>query len=101
MKKLQELEMSSNAPVEPVIVAEPPDKPPRFLSELKKQVDLGEGDTAHFEAKIEPTNALVEWFRNGKPIVTGSRIRSVNDFGYVMLEINGVTAEDSGKYQVL
>ncbi|XP_055338080.1 LOW QUALITY PROTEIN: titin-like [Paramacrobiotus metropolitanus] len=98
LQKVQELEQQMQSAHIPAFVPEQPDVPPRFISQLDRQVELQEGDMAHFEAKIEPTNALVEWYRNGRPIVTGSRIRSINDFGFVVLEINGVTAEDSGQY---
>lgn len=86
----------SNQPL-PDTTVEQPDELPRFTSQLTHRVELNEGETAHFEARIEPRNAMVEWMRNGRPIVTGSRIRSINDFGFVVLDINGVTVEDSGE----
>lgn len=72
LRKLQELEQQMESSHIPAFI--PPDLPdiaPRFISQLEHRVELVEGDMAHFEARIEPTNALVEWFRNGKPIVTG------------------------------
>ena len=40
----------------------------------------------------------VEWFFNGKPLKTGSRIRNFCDFGFVILEISPIYPEDSGEY---
>jgi titin len=98
LRKLQELEQSMDSQHLHPVMVDQPDELPRFTSQLNHHVDLSEGDVAHFEARIEPTSALVEWFRNGRPIVTGSRIRNINDFGFVMLEINGVTPNDTGTY---
>jgi hypothetical protein len=40
----------------------------------------------------------VEWFHNGKPLSAGSRIKTINDFGFVILEVAGVYQRDSGLY---
>lgn len=74
LRKVQELEQYMLDSHIPAVVPDQPDVEPRFTSQLEHQVNLVEGDMAHFEARIEPTNALVEWFRNGRPIVTGTRI---------------------------
>ena len=98
LRKLQELEQSMDSQHIQPVIQDKPEELPRFTSQLNHQVDLNEGDSAHFEARIEPTSATVEWFRNGRPIVTGSRIRNINDFGFVVLDINGVTPNDTGTY---
>ena len=39
-------------------------------------VDVGEGETAFFDCKVEPKNdphLRVEWFRNGVQVQTGHR----------------------------
>src|SRR5699024_3710159 len=41
----------------------------------------------------------VEWFIDGKPFTTGSRFRTISDFGYVVLEIIEAYARDSGEYR--
>lgn len=74
---------------------------PRFLSKLKPQEGLREGNNAHFECKLEPvadSNLKVEWFKNGKPVTVGHRFRPIHDFGYVALDIIGLISEDSGVY---
>ena len=35
---------------------------------------------------------------NGKPLKTGSRVKTINDFGFVVLEIWPTYPEDSGEY---
>ncbi|KIH49967.1 immunoglobulin I-set domain protein, partial [Ancylostoma duodenale] len=40
----------------------------------------------------------VQWFLNGRPLKTGSRVKTINDFGFVVLEISPVYPEDSGEY---
>lgn len=42
----------------------------------------------------------VEWFFNGKPITIGSRFKTYFDFGFVALDVIGVTSLDSGEYTV-
>jgi len=36
---------------------------------------------------------------NNKPLDISSRIRSINDFGFIILEISSVLPEDSGTYR--
>lgn len=40
----------------------------------------------------------VEWFHNGKALSAGSRIKTINDFGFVILEVAGTYLRDSGLY---
>ena len=76
------------------------DAPPEFLSPLEDLV-LAENSLAHFETRLTPINdpsMRVEWFHNGKPISSGSRIKTINDFGFVILEVANVMSRDSGNY---
>merc|ERR1719211_15130 len=76
------------------------DAPPEFLSPLEDLV-LPENSLAHFETRLTPINdpsMRVEWFHNGKPISSGSRIKTINDFGFVILEVANVMSRDSGNY---
>lgn len=41
----------------------------------------------------------VEWYHNGKALWSGSRIKTINDFGFVILEIAGCYQRDGGLYQ--
>lgn len=76
-------------------------QPPKFLSHAKDNLDKNEGESAHFECRLEPVgdpNLKVEWFHNGVPIQTGSRIKTINDFGFVVLDIDWLFGRDSGEY---
>lgn len=49
-------------------------QPPKFTVQLNGPSDLLEGQSAHYECRIEPypdTNLKVEWFFNGQPLQTG------------------------------
>lgn len=55
----------------------------------------------HLEARVEPAadeKLRVEWYKNGKTLVSGTRIRSTCDFGLVSLDIVTVRPDDSGIY---
>jgi len=75
-------------------------QPPDFLSPLSDQM-LAENSLAHFETRLTPINdpsMKVEWFHNGKALSAGSRIKTINDFGFVILEVANVMTRDSGSY---
>ena len=62
---------------------------------------MDESKTVHFEARVEPKDdpkLKIEWFRDGKPLATGSRYKSVFEFGFVSLDISQFYPEDSGVY---
>jgi hypothetical protein len=40
----------------------------------------------------------VAWLLNGKPVIATSRVTTLNEFGYAVLEINPVTVFDHGEY---
>ncbi|GIY11090.1 titin, partial [Caerostris extrusa] len=74
---------------------------PRFTVPLENVTDLREGENAHLEARLIPTDdpdLRVEWFKNSKALKAGTRIRTINDFGFVVLEISPIYPEDSGLY---
>ncbi|XP_018334860.1 titin [Agrilus planipennis] len=75
--------------------------PPRFIVEIKDNIDVPEGGPIHFDCKVEPTNdstMRIEWFHNGKPFATGSRVHQINDFGFISLDIDYSYARDAGEY---
>ncbi|KAL1117095.1 hypothetical protein AAG570_004423, partial [Ranatra chinensis] len=77
---------------------------PRFLGPLKGTTKIVEGQRAHFEARVEPlsdTTMKIEWYFNGKVIMSANRIQTYHDFGYVALDIVSVRSEDSGTYTVV
>ena len=76
--------------------------PPKFVTQVASKIEIAEGQSAHFEARLTPTedpNMKVEWFKNGEPLATGHRYRTFNDFGIVILDILYCYAEDSGTYE--
>lgn len=76
------------------------DQPPEFLNDLE-DLALPENALAHFETRLVPINdpsMRVEWYHNGKQLSAGSRIKTINDFGFVILEVANVLSRDSGNY---
>merc|ERR1719422_1026104 len=76
--------------------------PPKFVTQVASKIDIAEGQSAHFEARLTPIedpNLKVEWFKDGKPLPTGHRFRTFHDFGIVILDILYCYAEDSGTYE--
>lgn len=76
-------------------------QPPHFTVNLMGPTNLKEGQSAHYECRIEPypdPNLKVEWFCNGQPLQTGHRFRTTSDFGFAALDILTVYPADSGEY---
>lgn len=69
------------------------------LTQLQ-DLDLAENSVAHFEAKVSPVDShtKIEWFHNGRAVSHSNRIKMINDFGFCILEITGVSSRDSGVY---
>lgn len=98
-EKMRELE--SRRKVARLEVEEKPITAPRFVTELQGVTSLNEGQSAHFEAQLEPTHdprLRVEFLHNGKVLQQASRIHTVCDFGYVALDIGQLVASDAGEY---
>ena len=75
-------------------------KKPEFLTPLQDLL-LAENSLAHFETRLTPINdpsMRVEWYLNGQQLSSGSRIKTINDFGFVILEVANVMTRDSGTY---
>lgn len=74
---------------------------PHFVTQMDSISDLNEGQSAHFECRLEPVgdpNLRIEWYHNGKPLQPSSRIKLLSDFGLVVMDISYVHSEDSGEY---
>lgn len=74
---------------------------PKFTTHIKDIVGLKDGQAAHFECTVIPTNdpnLKIEWFHNGQPILHSSRIKMVSDFGFVVMDISYIQNHDSGEY---
>lgn len=64
-------------------------------------VDIPEGGPVHFDCRVEPvgdSTLRIDWFHNGRPFATGSRVHMLNDFGFVVLDMDYTYARDSGEY---
>ena len=75
--------------------------PPVFKTTLQSPEPVSEGQNIHLEARLEPIgdpSMRVEWFFNGRPLTIGSRFKTYNDFGFIALDIMGVTPQDQGQY---
>lgn len=73
---------------------------PTFTTSLKN-IDIKEGQRAHFECRLIPVSdptMKVEWFHNNVPVKSGSRFTETNNFGFVALDIMYSYPEDSGTY---
>lgn len=82
------------------VVEEVTKQAPTFTTSLKN-IDIKEGQRAHFECRLIPVSdptMKVEWFHNNMPIKSGSRFTETNSFGFVALDIMHSHPEDSGTY---
>lgn len=97
MRQLEDSSKYQRREEEDVIVTQAP----RFSTQLNGPTELVEGQSAHYECRIEPypdPSMKVEWLHNGKPLSTGHRFRTAYDFGFASLDVLTVYAEDSGEY---
>lgn len=81
----------------------PTGEAPRFVTQLQDISKLVEGQSAHFEARVTPTNdpdLVIEWYYNGKKLPHGHRFRTFHDFGIVILDLLYCYEENSGEYEV-
>lgn len=75
---------------------------PKIVGQLKDQT-LKEHTNLHLALKLLPVNdptMHVDWYINGRQLITGSRISTTTEFGYIILTIKSMIAEDSGEYTV-
>lgn len=99
-ESLQKLEESLHKREEFVSDDENPN-PPRFTVEIKDNLDIPEGGPVHFDCRVEPVGdptMRIEWFCNGRPLATGSRVHILNDFGFIALDMDYAYQRDTGEY---
>ncbi|XP_014204704.1 titin [Copidosoma floridanum] len=85
---------------EEILAEEEKPNPPRFTVELKN-IEVNEGESSHFDCRVEPvgdSTMRIDWFHNGRPFATGSRVHQINDFGFISLDLSYTYARDSGEY---
>jgi len=76
-------------------------KAPEFVTS-PRDISCLEGQAAHFDCRVEPIgdgSMTVEWYHNDRPIQIGSRIHTIKDFGFVILDIDWTFIRDSGVYK--
>ncbi|KAF0303161.1 Titin [Amphibalanus amphitrite] len=101
MAGIRQLEEDLHKPRPAAPEPEEQPNPPRFVTELKNQDELYEGAAAHFDCRLEPVgdpSMRIEWFFNGRPLDTGSRMHFMDDFGFIVLDIDWTFPRDSGEY---
>jgi len=62
---------------------------------------LSEGSLAHLDAKLEPIddpNLIIEWFHNGDLVRNTARMKTIHDFGFVVLELFPAEPQDNGTW---
>lgn len=75
--------------------------PPKFTVEIQDSVDVPEGNAVHFDCRVEPVGdptMRIDWFHNGRPLATGSRVHQLNDFGFIALDLDYIYVRDCGEY---
>jgi titin len=75
-------------------------KPANFVTKIK-DVNVSEGQPAHFDCRVEPIgdgSMVIEWYHNDQPLCIGSRIHTISDFGFVVLDIDWTFKRDTGTY---
>ena len=70
---------------------------PVFVEPLSAPVECSSGERAHFHARYEPLTEAVQvaWFKDNKPLTNASRVKLLNELGYLVLEISPVIPEVS------
>ncbi|KJH46032.1 immunoglobulin I-set domain protein [Dictyocaulus viviparus] len=99
LQRIQELEQDRRQGL-PEIEDRTCDTAPQILGDLHDIV-LNELDDIHLDVEVTPVHdptMTVEWFVNDHPLITGSRVKTQNEFGSIALDIKGAIAEDSGTY---
>uniref|UniRef100_A0A0K8UMS0 Regulatory protein zeste n=1 Tax=Bactrocera latifrons TaxID=174628 RepID=A0A0K8UMS0_BACLA len=99
-ESLQKLEESMHKREEIIIDEEQPN-PPKFIEEIKDNLDVPEGGPIHFDCRVEPVGdptMRIDWFYNGRPMPTGSRVHQLNDFGFIAMDIDYIYIRDAGEY---
>ncbi|KAK5980840.1 Immunoglobulin I-set domain protein, partial [Trichostrongylus colubriformis] len=99
LQRIQELEQDRQFGL-PEVEDRTCDAAPQILGDLR-DLELNEHEDIHVDLKVTPVNdptMKCEWFVNGHPLITGSRVKTLSEFGFVALDVKGAIAEDSGTY---
>jgi hypothetical protein len=73
---------------------------PAFTCQMR-DMQIMEGQPAHFEAKLVPVGdpkLRVDWLKDGKPIQASNRMSTLHDFGFVAFDLKYTRPDDAGTY---
>ena len=101
LEAIQKVELAASAKLSSDDAEEPGFQAPRFTTDLPAEVHLTPEQSLILECSIEPKNdsALkIDWYHNGLPLNTGTRVMASADFGFVNLKIKDMTSRDAGMY---
>lgn len=73
---------------------------PVFTCQMR-DLQVMEGTSAHFEAKLMPVgdpHLRVEWIKDGRQIQASNRMSTLHDFGFVALDLKYTRPDDTGTY---
>lgn len=78
-------------------------KNPRFIRKIPEEIIVEEGQSIHIESQYEPFDGSIriDFLRNGKPLIASERFRTINEFGFVVLDIIQCYEQDSGIYEIV
>lgn len=74
---------------------------PTFTTQIQSIDGLKDGQSAHFECTVVPVDdpdLKIEWYHNGQQLRHSNRIKTVSDFGFVVLDIAYTQNHDAGEY---
>lgn len=74
---------------------------PRFTTHIQNVDGLKDGQSAHFECTVVPVDdpdMKIEWYHNGQHLRHSTRIKTVSDFGFVVMDIAYTQNHDTGEY---
>ena len=74
---------------------------PKFTTHIQNIEGLKDGQSAHFECTVVPVDdpdMKIEWYHNGQPLRHSTRIKTISDFGFVVLDIAYTQNHDTGEY---
>ena len=83
-----------------LFTAAKPHQAPKFKKFLQNN-SIVEGNKTFLECTVMPAGdptMVVEWFKDGRPILHGTRMRPIFEFGFCVLEFDDVWAKDGGLY---
>jgi hypothetical protein len=99
LKKINEIEGQKFEHINDVVYTQ---TAPKFVGKLESITRL-EGQSAHFETRITPvgdSGMVLNWFKDGYPLMAGNRIAHTYDFGFVALDILYCLPNDTGEYSI-